>query len=49
MQIFKKGSKGDKNNYMVVSLKSIIVKLLKSIVRDQVEKFLDENFLRTQK
>ena len=41
--IFKKGSKDDKNNYGPVSLISIIYKLLESIIRDQVQRFLDEN------
>ena len=40
--IFKKGSKGDKNNYIT----SIVVKLLESIIRDQVQKFLDETKLK---
>ena len=40
--IFKKGSKGDKNNYRPVSLKSIVGKLLESIIKDQVQRFLDE-------
>ena len=43
--IFKKESKGDKNNYRSVSLTSIVGKLLESIIRDQVQKFLDENKL----
>ena len=43
--IFKKGSKGDKNNYRLVSLTSLVVKLLGNFIRDQVQKFLDENKL----
>ena len=43
--IFKKGSKGDKNNYRPVSLTSIVGKLLESIISDQVQTFLDENKL----
>ena len=41
--IFKKGSICDKNNYKLVSLTSIVGKLLESIIRDQVQHFLDEN------
>ena len=37
--IFKKGSKGDANNYQPVSFISIIGKLLESIIRDQVQQF----------
>ena len=36
---------GDNNNYRPVSLISIVGKLLESIIRDQVQKFLDENKL----
>ena len=36
--IFKRGSKGDKNNYRPVSLTMIVDKLLESIIREQVEK-----------
>ena len=43
--ILKKGSKADKNNYRPVSFKSIVGKLLESIIRYQVQKFLDENKL----
>ena len=43
--IFRNGSKGDKNNYRPVSLTYIIRKLLESIIRNQVEKFLDTNKL----
>ena len=43
--IFKKGSNGDKNNYRPVSLTSIAGKLLESIIRDHVQKFLDQNKL----
>ena len=43
--IFKKGSKGDKNNYRPVTFKSIVGKLLESIIRYQVQKLLDENKL----
>ena len=43
--IFKKCSKGDKNNYRPVTLTSIVGKLLESIIRDQVQKFLYENKL----
>ena len=43
--IFKKCSKGDKNNYRPVSLTSILGKLLESIIKDPVQKFLDENKL----
>ena len=41
--IFKKGSKGDKNNYRPVSLTSFVGKLSKTIVRDQLQMFLGEN------
>ena len=37
--IYKKGSKGDTNNYRPVNSTSGVVKLLKSIIRDQVQKF----------
>ena len=43
--IFTKGSKDDKNNYRLVSLTSIVGKLLESIIREQIQKFLDENKL----
>ena len=43
--IFKKGSKGIKNNYRPINLTSIISKLLKSIIKGQVQNFLDENKL----
>ena len=43
--IFKRGWKGGKNNYRLVSLTSIVCKLLESIIRDQVQKCLDENKL----
>ena len=36
---------GYKNNYRPVSLTSIVGKLLGSIIRNQVQKFLDENKL----
>ena len=41
--IFKKGSQSDKNNYRPVSLKSIVGKLLESIIRERLQKFLEEN------
>ena len=43
--IFKKGSKGDKNSYRPVSLTSVVGNLLESIIRDQVQKFLNDNKL----
>ena len=43
--IFKKDLKGDKHNDRPVSLTSITGKLLESIIKDQVQKFLDENKL----
>ena len=43
--VFKKSSKGDKINYRPLSLISIMGKLLESIIRGQVGKFLDENKL----
>ena len=43
--IFKKGSKVDKNNYRPISLTSIVGKLLESIIKDKVQKFLNENKL----
>ena len=45
VRIFKKCSKGDKNNYRPVSSTSIVGKLLESIIRVQVQKFLDKNKL----
>ena len=45
VHVLKKGSKDDKNNYRPVTLTSTIGKLLESIMRDQVRKFLDENKL----
>ena len=41
----KNGSNSDKNNYRQVSLTSIVGKLLEIIIRDQVQKFLDEHKL----
>ena len=43
--ILKKGSKSDKNNYRPVSLTSMVGKLLESVIRDQMQKLLDENKL----
>ena len=43
--IFKKGLQSDKNDYRSVSLKSIVGKLLESIIRGRVQKFLEENKL----
>ena len=43
--IFKKGSQSDKNNYRPVSLTSIVGKLLESIIRERLQKFLEENKL----
>ena len=43
--IFKMSSKGDTNNNRPVSLTSVVGKLLESIIRDQVQKFLDKNKL----
>ena len=40
--IFKNDSKNDENNYKSVCLTSIISKLLESIIRDQVQMFLNE-------
>ena len=43
--IFKTGSQSDKNNYRPVSLISVIGKLLESIIRERLQKFLNENKL----
>ena len=40
--IFKKGSQSDKNNYRPVSGISIVGKLLKRIIRERVQKLLEE-------
>ncbi len=43
--IFKKGNVTSAGNYRPVSLTSIVCKLLESLIRDQVMKFLDDNNL----
>jgi len=44
--LFKKGNKCDPNNYRPVSLTPIVVKILETIIRDEVNKFLEEtNFV----
>ena len=40
--IFKKGSKSDPSNYRPVSLTSVTCKVLESLIRDQVVKFMDD-------
>ena len=39
--MFKKGSRLRKPNYRPVSLKSVVCKLLESIVRDHINKFIN--------
>ena len=41
--IFKKGSKTDKANYRPVSLTSVPCKIMESIIKDRMKKFLDSN------
>ena len=41
--LFVKMVHSDKNNYMPVSLTSTVDKLLESIIRERVQKFLGEN------
>ena len=43
VHIFKKGTKGDKSCYRAVSLTSIVGKLLESVIRERLQKFLEEN------
>ena len=41
--IFKKGSKSQPGNYRPISLTSVAGKLMESIIRDKIVKFLEEN------
>jgi hypothetical protein len=43
--IFKKGKKTDQNNYRPISLLSILGKLMKSIITDNIVSYLEENSL----
>ena len=47
--IFKKGSKANPLNYRPVSLTSVVVKVLESIVREEIVKHLDINLIITPK
>ena len=47
--IHKKGSKSQASNYRPISLTSQVVKVLKSIIRDCIYSFLNENELATNK
>ncbi len=43
--ILKKGVKSDPSNYRPISLTSVICKILETLIRDKVVKFLEENGL----
>ena len=43
--IFKKGKKSQPGNYRPISLTSIVCKLLETVIRDKMVKFLEENQL----
>ena len=45
--IFKKGSKVNPDNYRPVSLTSQVIKVLETLVRSKIMKFLDENEIIT--
>ena len=41
--IFKKGNKSQPGNYRPISLTSVVCKLLETVIRDKMVKFLEEN------
>ena len=41
--IFKKGNKGDLNNYRPVSLTSVVCKVLEKIIKNALSSFIDKN------
>ena len=43
--IFKKGNKSQPGNYRPISLTSIVCKLLETVIRDNMVKFLEENLI----
>src|SRR5215831_742491 len=43
--LFKKGSKRKCKNYRLISLTSTVCKILESIVKDQIVKYLDQHHL----
>ena len=48
MQIFKKGSKTEANNYRPISLTSQLVKVLESLIRTKMIQYLMDNTMVTQ-
>ena len=45
--LFKKGDKSNPGNYRPISLTSVVCKLMESILRDKIVKFLEENNIIT--
>ncbi len=45
--IYKKGSRNDSGNYRPVSLTAVVGKLLESVIRDALQKHLEDNDLIT--
>ncbi len=45
MPIYKKGSRNDAGNYRPVSLTAVVGKLLESVIRDALQKHLEDNNL----
>ena len=47
--IFKKGNKSDAKNYRPVSLTSVVVKILESLIREELVKHLEDNGIITDR